>query len=271
MVKFKNPTNEQAAPTLYQGGIPFLDALEKDLNKASHSIAIQVMSFEADQAGQQIVELLSSYPKLQRRLLIDAYSTIVVNDTWTQRPGNSPRLRAAREEARQLWPLCQLAMNNGIEIRFTQPLGPLFLKYPFRNHKKCVLIDQAISYVGGINITDHNFGWNDVMIRDQHSLIAQALQQSVDTDWQTGFLPNKLKKIHPSHGEPKTQPQLPTFPRHQPHQPERPLPLINASTSIPSSTSSTEYPQKQHIDSFNKPSNRLNGFKCSHHISPIPC
>ena len=198
MVKFKNPTNEQAAPTLYQGGIPFLDALEKDLNKASHSIAIQVMSFEADQAGQQIVELLSSYPKLQRRLLIDAYSTIVVNDTWTQRPGNSPRLRAAREEARQLWPLFQQAMNNGLEIRFTQPLGPLFLKYPFRNHKKCVLIDQAISYVGGINITDHNFGWNDVMIRDQHSLIAQALQQSVDTDWQTGFLPNKLKKFTPA-------------------------------------------------------------------------
>lgn len=198
MVKFKNPTNEQAAPTLYQGGIPFLDALENDLKKASHSIAIQVMSFEADQAGQQIVELLSSYPKLQRRLLIDAYSTIVVNDTWTQRPGNSPRLRAAREEARQLWPLCQQAMNNGIEIRFTQPLGPLFLKYPFRNHKKCVLIDQAISYVGGINITDHNFGWNDIMIRDQHTVLAQALQQSVDSDWQSGFLPKKLKKFTPA-------------------------------------------------------------------------
>ncbi|MEL0010206.1 MAG: phospholipase D-like domain-containing protein [Bacteroidota bacterium] len=192
MVKFKNPTNEQAAPTLYQGGIPFLDALENDLKKASHSIAIQVMSFEADQAGQQIVELLSSYPKLQRRLLVDTYSTIVVNDTWTQRPGNSPRLRAAREEARQLWPLFQQAMNNGIEIRFTQPLGPLFLKYPFRNHKKCVLIDQAISYVGGINITDHNFGWNDLMIRDQHTVLAQALQQSFDSDWQAGFLPKKL-------------------------------------------------------------------------------
>jgi len=202
-VKSKESTYKQAAPTLLQGGAGFLDALEKDLKKASHSIAIQVMSFEADHAGQRIIELLSNYPELQRRLLIDAYSTIVVNDTWTQRPGNSPRLRAAREELKALWPLLKAAQDQRIEIRFTNPLGPFWLKYPQRNHKKCVLVDQAISYVGGINITDHNFGWNDLMIRDQHTVLAQALQQSFDSDWQAGFLPKKLsaQKANQAHME----------------------------------------------------------------------
>jgi cardiolipin synthase len=191
-VKSKESTYKQTAPTLLQGGAGFLDALEKDLKKASHSIAIQVMSFEADQAGQRIIDVLSNYPQLQRRLLIDAYSTIVVNDTWTRRPGSSPRLRAARQELKALWALLKAAQDQSIEIRFTNPLGPFWLKYPLRNHKKCVLIDQAISYLGGINITDHNFGWNDLMIRDQHTVLAQALQQSFDSDWQAGFLPKKL-------------------------------------------------------------------------------
>ena len=62
-MKSKESTYKQAAPTLLQGGTRFLDALEKDLKKASHFIAIQVMSFEADQAGQGIIELLSNYPQ----------------------------------------------------------------------------------------------------------------------------------------------------------------------------------------------------------------
>jgi cardiolipin synthase len=169
-----------------------LRALEKDLTQASESISLQVMSFEADQAGHQVVDLLNHHPHLQRRLLIDAYSTVVVNDTWLAKPFGSTRWKTAREEARQLWPLLQQAMSNGIDIRFTQPLGPLFLKYPFRNHKKCVLIDHKVSYVGGINITDHNFGWNDLMIRQQVEPLASALQDSFEADWQAGFLPKPL-------------------------------------------------------------------------------
>ena len=197
-MKSKESTYKQAAPTLFQGGARFLDALEKDLKKASHFIAIQVMSFEADQAGQGIIELLSNYPQIQRRLLIDAYSTIVVNDTWTQRPGRSPRLHAAREELNALWPLLQHAQVQGIEIQFTNPLGSVWLKYPLRNHKKCVLIDQAISYVGGINITKHNFGWKDLMIRQQDGQLASALYSSFKADWQTGFLPHKLQTFTPA-------------------------------------------------------------------------
>ncbi len=194
------------ATKILSGGGDFLRALEKDLTQATHSIDIQVMSFEADQAGHQVVDLLSRHPHLQRRLLIDAYSTAVVNDTWLAKPFGSTRWKTARKEARQLWSLFQKAMSNGIDIRFTQPLGPLFLKYPFRNHKKCVLIDHKVSYVGGINITDHNFGWNDLMIRQQVEPLASALQDSFNADWQAGFLPKALVTDLPN----QLPPELPT-------------------------------------------------------------
>ena len=191
-------TTYPTATTLHTGGDGFIQALRQDLASASHSIAIQVMSFEADQAGQRIIDLLSNYPQLQRRLLVDAYSTIVVNDTWTRKPGRSPRLHAAKQELKALWPLLQHAQANGIDIRFTNPLGLLWMKYPMRNHKKCVLIDHQISYVGGINITDHNFGWKDLMIRQQDEQLASALHASFQADWQAGFIPQKLQKFNPT-------------------------------------------------------------------------
>ena len=191
-------TTYPTATTLHTGGDGFIQALRQDLASASHSIAIQVMSFEADQAGRQIIEMLSNYPQLKRLLLVDAYSTIVVNDTWTRKPGRSPRLHAAKQELKALWPLLQHAQANGIDIRFTNPLGLLWMKYPMRNHKKCVLIDHEISYVGGINITDHNFGWKDLMIRQQDEQLASALHASFQADWQAGFLPQKLQKFNPT-------------------------------------------------------------------------
>lgn len=192
-------TTYPTATTLHTGGDGFIQALRQDLASASHSIAIQVMSFEADQAGRQIIEMLSNYPQLKRLLLVDAYSTIVVNDTWTRKPGRrSPRLHAAKQELKALWPLLQHAQGNGIDIRFTNPLGLLWMKYPMRNHKKCVLIDHQISYVGGINITDHNFGWKDLMIRQQDEQLASALHASFQADWQAGFLPQKLQKFNPA-------------------------------------------------------------------------
>jgi cardiolipin synthase len=52
--------------------------------------------------------------------------------------------------------------------------------------------------VGGINITDHNFGWKDLMIRQQDEQLASALHASFQADWQAGFIPQKLQKFNPT-------------------------------------------------------------------------
>lgn len=49
-------------------------------------------------------------------------------------------------------------------MRYPNPLGFLLWNYPPRNHKKIVVIDNTV-YVGGLNFSDHNFSWHDMMVR----------------------------------------------------------------------------------------------------------
>jgi cardiolipin synthase len=35
----------------------------------------------------------------------------------------------------------------------------------YRNHKKMVVLDDQVAFVGGINVSDHNYSWNDFMVK----------------------------------------------------------------------------------------------------------
>ena len=35
----------------------------------------------------------------------------------------------------------------------------------YRNHKKMVVLDDRVAFVGGINIADHNYAWHDFMVK----------------------------------------------------------------------------------------------------------
>jgi cardiolipin synthase A/B len=61
-----------------------------------------------------------------------------------------------------------------VGVRLTNPVGPLFLRYPARNHKKLIVADD-VAYVGGINFSDHNFIWPDFMIRLEGAAAADLL------------------------------------------------------------------------------------------------
>ncbi len=160
----------------------FLDQLTSDVQNAQKSIRIQCMSFEADQVGTKLIELLGSKPALERTLLIDDYSRYVVNDTFLHAPQGWMNKNNAREERKELDTLLARAREMDIHIKFTNPMGFLMHRYPARNHKKMILIDEHITYVGGLNFTEHNFLWSDVMIRHTNPDIAIALQASFSAD-----------------------------------------------------------------------------------------
>jgi len=63
-------------------------------------------------------------------------------------------------------------------------LGPLFVKMPLRNHKKILVIDDHISYIGGINFSDHNFAWHDIMLRIEGSDISSFLAEDFLASWE---------------------------------------------------------------------------------------
>jgi cardiolipin synthase len=160
----------------------FFEQLTTDVQNAKQSVSIQCMSFEADQVGLKLIELLGSKPTLERILLIDHYSRFVVNDTFLKAPQGWMNKNNASEERKDLDKLLERAKKLGIRIKFTNPMGFLMHRYPARNHKKMILIDENISYVGGMNFTEHNFLWSDMMIRQENPDINAALNISFKAD-----------------------------------------------------------------------------------------
>ena len=160
----------------------FFEQLTADVQTAKRSVCIQCMSFEADRVGSKLIELLGSKPTLERTLLIDQYSKYVVNDTFLNAPQGWMNQNNARTERKALDGLVKRAREMGIRIKFTNPMGFMMYRYPARNHKKMVLIDDRISYLGGMNFTEHNFHWTDIMIRHEEPDIANALKHSFDSD-----------------------------------------------------------------------------------------
>jgi cardiolipin synthase len=63
------------------------------------------------------------------------------------------------------------------------PAGPLLLRLPARSHKKSIVIDDRIAYLGGLNFSDHNFGWHDLMLRLNDPAAAAFLAEDLEAAW----------------------------------------------------------------------------------------
>lgn len=129
-------------------------------------------------------ELLSSQAK-DVRILADFYTKYVISDRFLYRPRNYFDSDLKTEYVHTLKMVEELS-QSGIQVRFTNPVGNLLTKFPARNHKKMVLIDGRISYIGGINFSEHNFEWHDLMIRIDDSDITAFLENDFLSTWR-GF------------------------------------------------------------------------------------
>lgn len=162
----------------------FRKRLELLIPKAKNSVYVQTMSFEGDSVGEWLIDLLTSCQASDIRLCIDSYSKFVINDTFIYSPKYLYN-KAFRDEVINTKRILDRAKKQGIKVNFTNPLGFLFLKYPFRNHKKIVVIDEEISFIGGINFSDHNFQWHDFMISLTDRKMSQVLANDLRCTWKS--------------------------------------------------------------------------------------
>lgn len=163
----------------------FWSSLRKDIRASRNYIYVQTLSFEGDRVGKMLSdELLSSQAK-DVRILADFYTKYVISDRFLYRPRNYFDSDLQIEYAHTLKMVEELS-QSGIQVRFTNPVGNLLTKFPARNHKKMVLIDGRISYIGGINFSEHNFEWHDLMIRIDDPDITAFLENDFLSTWR-GF------------------------------------------------------------------------------------
>jgi len=161
----------------------FWENLKKDIETAERKIYIQTLSFEADLVGRKLSSALIESPAVEKKIIVDKfYTTKMINDRYIYLPQNYFRVEL-KKELRDTKTMHADLMKNGIEVKVLSYQGNLFKKPFGRNHKKMIVIDNYIAYVGGINFSQHNFEWHDMMLRICGEEVSDFLSSDFLSTW----------------------------------------------------------------------------------------
>jgi cardiolipin synthase len=165
--------------SLQVGADAFWREAARDIAAARRRVLLQAMTFEGDRVGQAVAGALIAAGAADRRVLVDDYTRHVINDRILL----TTRDPAIRSEAAATHRMFVSMMDQGVDVRITQPIEGRPLRYPLRNHKKLVVIDD-VAWIGGVNFSEHNFTWPDMMVRLADREVADWLACAFEADWQ---------------------------------------------------------------------------------------
>jgi cardiolipin synthase len=160
----------------------FWTRLSEDIASAEKSVFVQTFAFEGDSVGKQLSAALLSSPAKDKRILADSFTQIVLSDKFKYSPANLCN-RELRQEARETIAMKRELESAGVQIRFTNPLGVTPRRLLGRNHKKLIVLDDATAYIGGINFSEHNAAWHDMMLRVEDPNAAGFLRADFLATW----------------------------------------------------------------------------------------
>ena len=185
---------------MYSDGKEFFDALLKSLSKAKKSINIEFYIFKNDDIGTKILDILEEKAKngVEVRLLYDSVGSRLLNRNVLK------KLRAVGGKTGEFFPSWLKFININMN---------------FRNHRKIVVIDNKVGFVGGFNVGDEylgkdkNFGyWRDTHIKFKGSAV-KDLNLRFLADWRYATkeevdLSQVLEVSDENIGEPNTGMQI---------------------------------------------------------------
>lgn len=171
---------------IFTNGEDKFTALKKDLNDAKRSIYVQYYIFLDDTLGHEIAQILmrKARERVDVKVIYDHVGSFSVRNRFFK------------------------MMNDaGVETHpFFKVTFPQFAnRVNWRNHRKIVIIDERIGYIGGMNIADRyvksvskGWGWRDTHFRVEGDIV-ESLLFSYVVDW------NFRNQKHPMR-YPKTPP-----------------------------------------------------------------
>ncbi len=148
------------------------DALFEDIKNAKESINIIYFIIRNDVIGNELIDLLTQKARegVKVRLMYDGFGSILTPRRLFD------RLRSEKEsEVEEFFPVRILSMP----------------KINHRNHRKIVVVDDKVAYLGGMNIGDEymsrnpkrNLPWRDTHIRIMGDAV-EYVQRCFAQDWE---------------------------------------------------------------------------------------
>ena len=195
-----SPYRDDNEVCMYSDGKEFFNALIKSLSKAKKSINIEFYIFKNDDIGTKILDILEEKAKngVEVRLLYDSVGSRLLNRDVLK------KLRAVGGKTGEFFPSWLKFIN---------------LNMNFRNHRKIVVIDNKIGFVGGFNVGDEYLGkdkkfgyWRDTHIKFKGSAV-KDLNLRFLADWRYATkeevdLSHVLEISDENIGEPNTGMQI---------------------------------------------------------------
>jgi cardiolipin synthase len=144
--------------TLLDGGAEAYPRMLEAIAAATRRVHLEVYAFEREGVGSRFVEALTAAAArgVEVKVIVDGWGTI----------GGS---RALADTLRAV----------GIKVRIHNPLTSVFLGRFWRNHRKILLVDDTVAFLGGINIGDHYAaeegrpGWADLALELRGDICAR--------------------------------------------------------------------------------------------------
>ena len=173
---------------IFTEGATKFDRLKEDLRKARHSILLQYYIFSDDRLGNEIADILMEKAR-------NGVAVCVIYDhvgSFSTRSRFFGRMRDA-----------------GVDVHpfFRVTFPQLANRINWRNHRKLVVIDRKIGYLGGMNIADrYVYGtggspvWRDTHFRLEGDIV-ESLVLSFAIDW--SFMGQPLGQLEETDVRPK--------------------------------------------------------------------
>ena len=187
--------------TLLKSGKEKFDSLFHDIRQAKKTIHLEYFNFRNDSIASLLFDLLAqkSTQGVEIRALFDAFGNASNNQPLKKRHLKALRLR-------------------GIQIYKFDPLDFPWINHVFsRDHRKIVVIDDSIGYIGGMNVADYYIkgteqvgSWHDMHCRIEGSEV-RTLQEIFARIWKktTGEELPILTEKTTQHPESNTQQIIP--------------------------------------------------------------
>lgn len=131
---------------LFQEPLSLYSSMIEDINNATHSISLETYRFGNDSVGMHFRDVLTRKSKegIKIQLLLDSWGTNLSESFFAT------------------------LIKNGGEVRFFKKLKIFFdsfTKNHRRNHRKLLIIDNRIVYIGSANIAAHSLHWRELVLR----------------------------------------------------------------------------------------------------------
>ncbi|MEK7508930.1 MAG: phosphatidylserine/phosphatidylglycerophosphate/cardiolipin synthase family protein [Patescibacteria group bacterium] len=154
-----------------------LDAMYKEIQQAKKSVYWETYIFENDDAGRRFIELLCAKARegVEVKVILDGFGSFWMAEKMME------KLEKSGAEVLYFNPLQLSGIWGGIR------------RWLERNHRKVLIVDETVGFIGGVNVDEESRDWFDLHVRVTGQIVSGLLKYFGRTYLASGGVVNRIK------------------------------------------------------------------------------